>query len=83
MNFVVVQSNIKLLFIMAAFHDHVLFCSLFILLKDLGFWVKPKNTSWFSIFFFIEHIDDKWVEIFWMSKATLFKIDDRLCPIIL
>jgi hypothetical protein len=26
MNFVVVQSNIKLLIIMATFHDHVLFC---------------------------------------------------------
>ncbi len=45
--------------------------------------MKPKSTSWFSIFFFIEHKDDKWVENFWMSKATLFKIDDRLCPIIL
>jgi len=83
MNFVIVQSNIKLLFIMAAFHDHVLFCSLFCLLQDLGFWVKPKNTSWFFIFFLIKHKDDRWVEIFWTSKATLFKIDDRLRPIIL
>jgi hypothetical protein len=68
---------------MVALHDHVLFCLLFVVLQDLRFWVKPRNTSWFFIFFLIEHKNDRWVENFWMSKATLFKIDDRLCPIIL
>lgn len=68
---------------MVALHDHVLFRLLFVVLQDLRFWVKPRNTSWFFIFFLIEHKNDRWVENFWMSKATLFKIDDRLCPIIL
>lgn len=47
---------------MVAFHDHVLFCSLVVLSQDLRFWAKPINTLWFSIFFLIEHIYNRWAE---------------------
>jgi hypothetical protein len=63
---------------MVALHDHVLFRLLFVVLQDLRFWVKPRNTSWFFIFFLLEHKNDRWVENFWMSKAKLFLIEIKV-----
>jgi hypothetical protein len=42
------------------------------LLIDLGHWVKPRNTTWFSRLLLIEFDDNKWVESFCMNKSSLF-----------
>jgi hypothetical protein len=52
------------------------------LTPDLGFWVKPKGTTWFSHFLFTEFDDKRWVENFCMAKATIFHIVADLKPII-
>jgi hypothetical protein len=46
--------------------------------SNLGHWVKPRFTTWFSQLFMIEYDDERWVENFQMSKSTLLQIDEKL-----
>ncbi len=48
------------------------------LFDDLGDWVNPKSTTWFSRFLLTKFDENHWVEIFRMSKATLFGIVEKL-----
>ncbi len=48
------------------------------LTAELGHWVKPRSTTWFSIFLLIEYDNDCWLENFHMTKGTLFDIANQL-----
>jgi hypothetical protein len=50
--------------------------SLILLSIKLGHWVKPRSMFWFSKFLLTKFDKDRWVEIFCMSKVTLFNIVD-------
>jgi hypothetical protein len=40
-------------------------CNIFSLLDDdLGFWVKPRSTTWFSRFLLDQYDDHRWVKMF-------------------
>lgn len=45
---------------------------------ELGYWVKPRNTTWFSIFLLIEFEEDRWLKNFHMNKVMLFSIANHL-----
>lgn len=49
---------------------------------DLGYWVLPRSTTWFSHFLLTEYDDCRWVENFRMSKASIFSIANMLAPLI-
>lgn len=55
----------------AALHQFRL-CTVFGSLDDdLGFWVKPRSTTWFSRFLLEEYGDDRWIQPFRMTKPAL------------
>jgi hypothetical protein len=37
---------------------------------ELGYWVKPRSTTWFSRFVVEEYNDDRWSSLFRMTKAS-------------
>jgi hypothetical protein len=39
---------------------------------ELGYWVKPCSTTWFSRFVVEEYNDDRWSSLFRMTKASVF-----------
>ena len=47
---------------------------------DLGFWVKPHSTTWFSRFLLSEYDDTRWVQMFRLTKPTVFALADLLRP---
>ena len=49
---------------------------------DLGFWVKPRSTTWFSMFLLTEYDNTRWVQMFWMTKPAVFALTDVLQPIV-
>ena len=54
--------------------------SLYVLPDDLGFWVKPRSTTWFSRFLMAEYDDRRWLEMFRMTKRSVFALSDLLAP---
>jgi hypothetical protein len=64
----------------AALHNFRL-CNLFSLLdEDLGFWVKPRSTTWFSQFLLNQYGEDRWIQMFRMTKPVVFALSDLLKP---
>jgi hypothetical protein len=62
----------------AALHNFRI-CNIFFLLDDdLGFWVKPRSTTWFSRFLLDQYDDHRWVKMFWMNKPAMFALADLL-----
>jgi hypothetical protein len=56
-------------------------CNVFSLFdKDLGYWVKPRSTTWFSRFLLEQYGEDRWIQIFRMSKRAVFALTDLLRP---
>ena len=49
---------------------------------DLGFWVKPRSTTWFSRFLLTEYDNTRWVQMFRMTKPAVFALTDLLRPIV-
>ena len=49
---------------------------------DLGFWVKPRSTTWFSRFLLSEYDDSRWVQMFRFTKPAVFALADLLRPTI-
>jgi hypothetical protein len=47
---------------------------------DVGWWVKPRSTTWFSRFFLFEYDDSRWIENFRMSKSSLLNLSRMLAP---
>ena len=67
--------------ILSSYFLNLLFpTSLYLLPDDLGFWVKPQSTTWFSRFLMAEYDDRRWLEMFRMTKASVFALVDLLAP---
>ncbi len=78
-----IAKTIKLLLTIAALHHLQLQNCLLVLSQELGHWVKPRSTTWFSQFLLIEYDDDRLVENFRMTKTTLFRIANQLQPMLM
>lgn len=50
--------------------------------EDLGFWVKPRSTTWFSRFLLHEYDDQRWIEMFRFTKRSIFRLALLLTPAI-
>jgi hypothetical protein len=50
--------------------------------EDLGYWIKPRSTTWFTRFLMEQYDDEHWVETFRMSKAAILNLTDLLQPCI-
>ena len=47
---------------------------------DLGFWVKPRSTTWFSRFLLEQYDNQRWVEMFRMTKPAVLSLSEVLRP---
>jgi hypothetical protein len=47
---------------------------------DLGYWIKPRSTTWFSRFLFEEYGHERWITLFRMTKPAIFALSDLLDP---
>lgn len=57
------------------------FCTAFMFLEeDLGFWVKPRSTTWFSRFLLEQYDNTLWISMFRMTKASVFALAGLLKP---
>jgi hypothetical protein len=64
----------------AALH-HFQLCNVFTLFnEELGFWVKPRSTTWFSKFLLGQYDDERWVHMFRMTKVAVFSLAQLLQP---
>jgi hypothetical protein len=59
-------------FVVANLHENQSESALNSLPLNLGHWVKPRSTTWFSRFLMVENNDERWVENFKMTKDKLF-----------
>lgn len=50
--------------------------------EDLGFWVKPRSTAWFTRFMMHEYGDSRWIQLFRMTKRALLALAQHLAPAI-
>ena len=56
-------------------------CSVFSLLEeDLGYWVKPRSTAWFSPFLLNQYDDERWISMFRMTKQAVHTLAELLKP---
>jgi hypothetical protein len=54
-------------------------CNLFFVFnEDLGYWVKPRSTTWFTRFLMEQYEDDCWFESLRMSKVVVFNLKELL-----
>lgn len=71
-----VSASLQFLYVSLCLHKMVY--NVKYLTAELGHWVKPRSTTWFSIFLLIEYVNDCWLENFHMTKGTLFDIANQL-----
>ena len=58
-------------------------CNVFSLLdEDLGYWVKPRSTAWFSRFLLNQYDDERWIIMFPMTKSAVQSLAELLKPIV-
>jgi len=56
-------------------------CTTFSIFEDdLGFWMKPQSTTWFSRFLLEQYDNKHWVQMFRMTKASVIALADLLKP---
>jgi hypothetical protein len=72
-----VDMNTILAFVL---HDFRLAHARTILDEELGFWVRPRSTAWFSQFLLHEYNDDRWVANFRFTKDAVFHMASVLAP---
>lgn len=48
--------------------------------EDVSFWVHPRSTTWFSRFLLEQYDDERWVQMFRMSKRAVVALADLLRP---
>ncbi|KAG0571655.1 hypothetical protein KC19_VG031300 [Ceratodon purpureus] len=48
--------------------------------EDVCFWVRPRSTTWFSRFLLEQYDDERWVQMFRMSKRAVLALADLLWP---
>ena len=61
-------------------HDFRIAHATTLLDQELGWWVLPRSTSWFSRFVLQEYDDSRWLENFRMSKSAVFSLTNLLRP---
>lgn len=61
-------------------HDFRVAHAVTLLEQELGWWVLPRSTSWFSRFVLQEYDDNRWLENFRMTKASVFSLTNLLRP---
>jgi hypothetical protein len=66
--------------ITSVLHDFILAHARCILYEELGFWVLPRLTAWFSQFLFYKYNNDRWVSNFRFTKAVVFRMAAVLAP---
>lgn len=66
--------------ISAALHDFRVTHSRVLIGDELGYWVRPRSTAWFSQFLLHEYEDDRWVELFRFNKASISHLARVLAP---
>jgi hypothetical protein len=67
-------------YVIPAVH-HVRMLSMFTVAgEDLGYWVQPRSTTWFSRFVLEEFQEDRWVQCFRMTKRAVFSLAEMLRP---
>ena len=67
--------------IMCTIVENFRMCTSFNLFSDeLGYWVKPRSTTWFSRFLLSEYDDRRWIQMFRMTKHAVFALADLLAP---
>jgi len=44
--------------------------------EELGFWVKPRFTTWFSRFLLHEYNDSHWVQLFRLTEEVYILFSD-------
>jgi hypothetical protein len=60
---------------------NVRLCIIFYLLdEDLGFWVKPRSTTWFSRFLLGQYGEERWIQMFRLTKPFVFALSNLLKP---
>jgi len=64
------RSYLQLQYISIYLHAHQMVSNFSFLGMELGHWVKPCSTTWFSIFVVTEFDDVRWKHNFHMSKYT-------------
>ena len=61
--------------------NHYRFSTLYPMLdEELGFWVRPRSTTWFSRFLLEPYDDHRWLQMFRMSKKSVMALADLLKP---
>lgn len=48
--------------------------------EDLGFWVKPRSTTWFSRFLLDQYDNNRWIQMFRLTKPAMFALAGLLRP---
>lgn len=61
-------------------HDFRIVHATTLLDQELGWWVMPRSTSWFSRFVLQEYDDNRWLENFRMTKSSVFSLTNLLRP---
>jgi hypothetical protein len=59
-------------------HDFRLVHARTILDEELGFWILPRSTTWFSHFLLHEYDDRRWVQNFRFTKDIVFQMSNVL-----
>lgn len=65
---------------MATLHHFRLSLAYSFLDDELGFWVKPRSTTWFSRFLLEQYDNQRWVEMFRMTKPAVLSLSEVLRP---
>lgn len=61
-------------------HDFRIAHATTLLDQELGWWVLPRSTSWFSRFVLQEYDDNRWLENFRLTKSAVFSLTNLLRP---
>lgn len=61
--------------------NHYRFCTLYPMFdEEVGYWVRPRSTTWFSRFLLEQYDDRRWIQMFRMSKTSVMALADLLKP---
>jgi hypothetical protein len=67
--------------VLSAGLNHYRFCTLYPMFdEEVGFWVRPRSTTWFSRFLLEQYDDHRWIQMFRMSKRSIMALSDLLKP---
>lgn len=50
------------------------------LTDEIGYWVKPCSTTWFSRYLLQEYDNSRWLSMFRMTKQSVFSLAELLKP---